>query len=107
VKKILILSLFLGLSAFADDNIVQPTPSDNGKRSEDLKGDIKGTIVPSSPDKEQQIEENKKVHEDHLKNQPKAKAKGHDKKKSAAKKAAAKKSAAKAKAKAAKKKPKQ
>jgi len=96
VKIVLILSLLLGLSAFASDNVVQPTPSDNGKKSgSGVDDDIQGTIVPASPDKEKQLEENKKVHEEHLKNQPKGKAKGHAKK--AAKKATSK----------AKKKPKQ
>ncbi|MCC2678506.1 MAG: hypothetical protein K0R29_1082 [Pseudobdellovibrio sp.] len=82
MKIVLILSLLLGLSAFANDNVVQPTPSDNGKKpgGNQVTDDIQGTIVPSSPDKEKQLEENKKVHEDHLKSQPKGKAKGHAKK---------------------------
>ena len=104
MKIILFFSLLLSLSAFADDNTVQPTPSDNGKKTEELNEDIKGTIVPSSPDKEKQLEENKRVHEDHLKNAPKGKAKGKVKNasKSTGKKTA-KKAGKKAKAKAKKK----
>lgn len=101
MKIVLVLSFLLSLSALAIDNTVQPTPSDNGKKTDEIHEDIKGAIVPSSPDKEKQLEENKKVHEDHLKNQPKKKTKVQAKK-------AVKKANAKAKAKPkTKKKPKQ
>ncbi len=79
MKIVLVLSLLLGLSAFADDNVVQPTPTDNGKAT-DVNDDIKGTLTPASEDRTKQLEENKKVHEDKIKNQPKGKAKGHAKK---------------------------
>lgn len=81
MKIALILSLLLGLSAFADDNTVQPTPSDNGPKASGVDNSSESAIVPATHEQRKQLEENKKQHEQNLKNKPaKAKAKGHAKK---------------------------
>ena len=90
MKIILVLSLLLSFSAFADD-VVQPTPTDNGKAS-GVDNSSESAIVPGTPAQEKQIEQNKKEHEENMKAKPKAKAKakGHAHVKGHAKKASKK-----------------